>query len=101
LKVNVDWTAVFEYHPIRSYWTDSSTPILIKHISFQHHPFSFDDQPISVKSSIVDIAYDYSKKKNVKKNVFRLKTYNGSEYLFQADDQESMMSWIQAIQTNN
>ncbi|XP_033762340.1 uncharacterized protein LOC117343900 isoform X2 [Pecten maximus] len=61
------------------------------------HPFSFEDQPISIKSSIVDIAYDYTKKKNV----FRLKTYNGSEYLFQADEHEAMLSWIRAIQENN
>ncbi|XP_060065954.1 rho GTPase-activating protein 21-like isoform X2 [Ylistrum balloti] len=61
------------------------------------HPFSFEDQPISIKSSIVDIAYDYTKKKNV----FRLKTYNGSEYLFQADEPEAMLSWIRAIQENN
>ncbi len=56
-----------------------------------------DDQPVSVKSSIVDIAYDYTKKKNV----FRLTTYNGSEYLFQADDHESMIEWIRIIQVNN
>ncbi|XP_069112527.1 rho GTPase-activating protein 23-like isoform X2 [Argopecten irradians] len=61
------------------------------------HPFSFEDQPVSIKSSIVDIAYDYTKKKNV----FRLKTFNGSEYLFQADEHDSMLSWIHAIQENN
>ncbi|OWF42359.1 rho GTPase-activating protein 21-like isoform X2 [Mizuhopecten yessoensis] len=61
------------------------------------HPFSFEDQPISIKSAIVDIAYDYTKKKNV----FRLKTYNGSEYLFQAEEHEAMLSWIRAIQENN
>lgn len=61
------------------------------------HPFTFDEQPISVKSAFVDIAYDYTKKRNV----FRLKTYNGSEYLFQADDHETMLSWIEAVQKNN
>ncbi|CAG2251042.1 ARHGAP21_23 [Mytilus edulis] len=61
------------------------------------HPFAFDEQPISVKSSMVDIAYDYTKKRNV----FRLKTYNGSEYLFQADDHDTMLSWIEAVQKNN
>ena len=60
-------------------------------------PTSCDEQPISVKSSIVDIAYDYTKKKNV----FRLTTYNGSEYLFQADDREVMLQWINTIQSNN
>ncbi len=56
-----------------------------------------DEQPISIKSAIVDIAYDYTKRRNV----FRLTTYNGSEYLLQADDHETMMEWIRAIQTNN
>ncbi|XP_064613570.1 uncharacterized protein LOC135477414 isoform X3 [Liolophura sinensis] len=56
-----------------------------------------DEQLISIKSCLVDIANDYTKKKNV----FRLKTYNGSEYLLQADDQDAMSDWIQAIQTNN
>ena len=66
-------------------------------ICFQSHPFSFDEQPISVKAAFVDIAYDYTKKRNV----FRLKTYNGSEYLFQTDDPETMLSWIEAVQKNN
>jgi len=60
-------------------------------------PLPFEDQPISIKSSIIDIAYDYTKKKNV----FRLTTYNGSEYLFQAEDNESMLQWIRVIQENN
>ncbi|KAK3588177.1 hypothetical protein CHS0354_012242 [Potamilus streckersoni] len=59
--------------------------------------FIYDEQPISIKSSIVDIAHSYTKKKNV----FRLKTYNGSEYLFQADDHDTMLSWIDAIKRNN
>jgi len=59
-------------------------------------PTASDEQPISVKSSIVDIAYDYTKKKHV----FRLTTYNGSKYLFQAEDQEDMLDWIKAIQAN-
>ena len=50
-----------------------------------------------MKASIVDIAHGYTKKKNV----FRLQTYNMSEYLFQADDLETMMSWIEAIKGNN
>ncbi|XP_022304252.1 rho GTPase-activating protein 23-like isoform X6 [Crassostrea virginica] len=61
------------------------------------HTFSFDDQPISIKSCLVDIAHDYTKKKNV----FRLKTFNGSEYLFQAEENSAMLDWIRAIQTNN
>ena len=33
--------------------------------------------------------------------MFRLQTYNMSEYLFQADDQEAMLAWIEAIKRNN
>ncbi|PFX24563.1 rho GTPase-activating protein 21-A-like isoform X2 [Stylophora pistillata] len=62
-----------------------------------HQEESSDEQPISIKSSIVDIAHDYTKRKNV----FRLTTFNGSEFLFQSEDPESMMSWIEAIQANN
>ncbi|XP_056007298.1 rho GTPase-activating protein 21-like isoform X7 [Ostrea edulis] len=61
------------------------------------HTFSFDDQPVSIKSCLVDIAHDYTKKKNV----FRLKTFNGSEYLFQAEENITMLDWIRAIQSNN
>ncbi|CAH1789552.1 unnamed protein product [Owenia fusiformis] len=60
-------------------------------------PALYDEAPINIASSMIDIAYDYTKRKNV----FRLTTYNGSEFLFQAEDQESMLSWIRAIQTNN
>lgn len=38
-----------------------------------------DEKPISIKSCIVDIAYDYRKRENV----FKFTTYNGSQYLFQ------------------
>ncbi|KAH3894412.1 hypothetical protein DPMN_018569 [Dreissena polymorpha] len=44
-----------------------------------------------------DIAHSYTKRKNV----FRLKTYNGSEYLLQADDQMDMQVWIRHISANN
>ena len=60
-------------------------------------PSACEDGPISIKSSIVDIAYDYTKKKNV----FRLTTYNGSEYLCQAEDNDAMLRWIHSIQANN
>jgi len=52
-------------------------------------------QPISVKGCMVDIAYDYTKKKNV----FRLTTPTGSEYLFQAEDRSTMLAWIKTIQS--
>lgn len=55
------------------------------------------EQPVSIKGSLVEVATDYTKKKYV----FRLTTQNGSEFLFQADDSDTMMSWIQAIKTNS
>ncbi|XP_038077451.1 rho GTPase-activating protein 21-B-like isoform X2 [Patiria miniata] len=57
---------------------------------------SSDDHPISIKASMVDIAYDYTKKKNV----FRLSTSTGSEYLIQVSDTKTMLAWITAIQAN-
>ena len=67
-------------------------------ISFQQPSFSFEEPPISIKSCLVDIAHDYSRKR---KNVFRLTTYSDSVYLLQAEDKGTMMSWIQAIKINN
>ncbi|XP_014665451.1 PREDICTED: uncharacterized protein LOC106807587 [Priapulus caudatus] len=60
-------------------------------------PLNYDEPPISIKSAIIDIAHDYTKRKYV----FRLTTYNGSEYLLQTEDIPSMMLWIQAIQANS
>ncbi|XP_066303239.1 rho GTPase-activating protein 23-like isoform X2 [Branchiostoma lanceolatum] len=59
-----------------------------------------DEHPISIKGSIPDIAYDYTKRKNV----FRLLTHstvNCVEYLFQAENHDDMLSWISAIQNNS
>ncbi|XP_078571386.1 rho GTPase-activating protein 23-like isoform X3 [Branchiostoma floridae x Branchiostoma japonicum] len=59
-----------------------------------------DENPISIKGSIPDIAYDYTKRKNV----FRLLTHstvNCVEYLFQAENHDDMLSWISAIQNNS
>ena len=42
-------------------------------------PAAADENHISIMASMVDIAYDYTKKKNV----FRLSTSNGSDYLIQ------------------
>ncbi len=56
-----------------------------------------EEQPISVRSCIVEIAHDYTKKKHV----FRVMTSHGSEFLFQADDRDTMLSWIKAIQYNS
>eukprot|EP00051_Salpingoeca_urceolata_P002860 m.53324 g.53324 ORF g.53324 m.53324 type:complete len:1345 (+) comp12373_c1_seq1:464-4498(+) len=52
---------------------------------------------VSVKHGICDIAYDYTKRKNV----IRLVAFNGAEYLLQASDRASMLDWIQCIQANS
>ena len=48
----------------------------------------------SVKSALVDIAYDYKKRKNV----FRLQTFNGAVCLIQATGKDDMLAWIKAVQ---
>ncbi|GAB1603437.1 rho GTPase-activating protein 21-A-like isoform X5 [Argonauta hians] len=56
------------------------------------------DQPVSIKSSSVEVATDYTKKKNV----FRLTIHNpASEFLFQAEDSDTMKSWIQALRSSS
>ncbi|KJE92516.1 hypothetical protein CAOG_003469 [Capsaspora owczarzaki ATCC 30864] len=52
---------------------------------------------ISIKSCICDIAYDYTKRKNV----FRLRAFNGAEYLLEAQDNDDMLDWIKKIHDNN
>eukprot|EP00063_Salmo_salar_P035493 XP_014010328.1 PREDICTED: spectrin beta chain, non-erythrocytic 1 isoform X2 [Salmo salar] len=49
--------------------------------------------PISLKDAACEVALDYKKKKHV----FKLKATDGNEYLFQANDDEEMNSWMQAI----
>ncbi|CAM1309539.1 ARHGAP21 (predicted) [Pycnogonum litorale] len=67
--------------------------------STTHLPVGSSDEhpPINVKSCMVDIAYDYTKKKHV----FRLNTYGASEFLLQAEDNADMLRWIQTIQDNS
>lgn len=67
-------------------------------IFLQQSAFGFEEPPVSIKSCLVEIVHDYSRKR---KNVFRLTTYTESVYLLQAEDKGTMMSWIQAIKTNN
>ncbi|XP_064788756.1 spectrin beta chain, non-erythrocytic 1-like isoform X1 [Oncorhynchus masou masou] len=49
--------------------------------------------PISLKDAACEVALDYKKKKHV----FKLKATDGNEYLFQANEDEEMNSWMQAI----
>jgi hypothetical protein len=57
---------------------------------------SVDSYPINLKNATIDIAYDYTKRKNV----FKVNTFSNSEYLFQTIDYESMIEWIRAMQEN-
>ena len=52
--------------------------------------------PIALRASgtQVDVAYDYTKRKNV----FKISTPPGSEYLFQTSDHDSMLEWIREMQ---
>jgi len=50
------------------------------------------EQPLDLSGGEAKIAIDYIKKENV----FRLRLSNGSDYLFQAKDQEEMAAWINA-----
>lgn len=52
--------------------------------------------PINIKNSLIDIAYDYTKRKNV----FKIRSVN-SEYLFQTIDHDSMLEWIRVMQENS
>lgn len=58
---------------------------------------SVDSYPINLRDSHIDVAYDYNKRKCV----FKVVTYNNSEYLFQTADHDSMMEWIRAMQENS
>lgn len=54
-------------------------------------------QPIPVRSTIIEIANDYVKRKHV----FRMVTSHGNEYLFQAEDTGSMVSWVNTLRDAN
>ncbi|XP_034783719.2 spectrin beta chain, erythrocytic-like isoform X1 [Acipenser ruthenus] len=52
------------------------------------------EDPLSLKNAACEILTNYKKKKHV----FRLRLHDGSEYLFQAKDEEELQSWVQAVQ---
>ncbi|KAM3863613.1 rho GTPase-activating protein 23 [Diretmus argenteus] len=56
-----------------------------------------DDQPISIRGCLVDIAYSETKRKHA----LRLTTQDFCEYLLQADDREDMLDWIKVIRENS
>jgi len=53
----------------------------------------YEEKPVKLVESEVQVANDYTKRKNV----FRVKTDGGSEYLFQAENESLMKDWVTAI----
>ncbi|XP_038606020.1 rho GTPase-activating protein 23 [Tachyglossus aculeatus] len=56
-----------------------------------------DPAPISIRASLVDISYSETKRRHV----FRLTTADFCEYLFQAEDRDSLLGWVRAIRENS
>merc|ERR1719342_676881 len=53
----------------------------------------YEEKPVKLVESEVEVANDYTKRKNV----FRVKTDAGSEYLFQAENECLMKEWVHVI----
>ncbi|XP_066498174.1 rho GTPase-activating protein 23 isoform X2 [Hoplias malabaricus] len=58
---------------------------------------SDDEQPISIRGCLVDIAYSETKRKNA----LRLTTQDFCEYLLQAEDRDDMLDWIKVIRESS
>jgi len=56
-----------------------------------------NEQPIDIKDLTCELAVDYKKKKNV----FRIRNQNGTEFLFQAKDQDDMHQWLSKFKSSN
>ncbi|KAJ0057919.1 hypothetical protein NL108_004435 [Boleophthalmus pectinirostris] len=56
-----------------------------------------EDQPVSIRGCLVDIAYSETKRKNA----LRLTTQDFCEYLLQAEDRDDMLDWIKVIRENS
>ncbi|KAG5262998.1 hypothetical protein AALO_G00281310 [Alosa alosa] len=56
-----------------------------------------DEQPISIRGCLIDIAYSETKRKHT----LRLTTQDFCEYLLQAEDREDMLGWIRVIRENS
>uniref|UniRef100_A0A8B9H3X4 Rho GTPase activating protein 23b n=1 Tax=Astyanax mexicanus TaxID=7994 RepID=A0A8B9H3X4_ASTMX len=62
-----------------------------------HSNQSEDEQPISIRGCLIDIAYSETKRKHT----LRLTTQDFCEYLLQAEDRDDMLSWIRVIRENS
>ncbi|XP_028823831.1 rho GTPase-activating protein 23 isoform X3 [Denticeps clupeoides] len=60
------------------------------------HTHGDDEQPISIRGCLIDIAYSETKRKHT----LRLTTQDFCEYLLQAEDREDMLGWIRVIREN-
>ncbi|KAK3520187.1 hypothetical protein QTP70_017930, partial [Hemibagrus guttatus] len=58
---------------------------------------SEDEQPISLRGCLVDIAYSETKRKNA----LRLTAQDFCEYLLQAEDRDDMLEWIRVIRESS
>ncbi|CAB1341648.1 unnamed protein product [Coregonus sp. 'balchen'] len=56
-----------------------------------------EEQPISIRGCLVDIAYSETKRKHA----LRLTTQDFCEYLLQAEDRDDMLDWIKVIRENS
>ncbi|XP_053706800.1 rho GTPase-activating protein 23 isoform X3 [Synchiropus splendidus] len=56
-----------------------------------------DEQPISIRGCLVDIAYSETKRKHA----LRLTTQDFCEYLLQAEDRDDMLDWIKVFRENS
>merc|ERR1719166_422311 len=54
------------------------------------------EPPIDIAGGQAEVATDYTKKRNV----FRLRLSNGGDYLFQANDNDEMVEWVNSINRN-
>ncbi|XP_037400098.1 rho GTPase-activating protein 23 isoform X1 [Pygocentrus nattereri] len=65
--------------------------------SHGHSSQSEDEQRISIRGCLIDIAYSETKRKHT----LRLTTQDFCEYLLQAEDRDDMLSWIRVIRENS
>ena len=71
----------------------SKTLYMFKDKKMAHENMEYEEKPVKLVESEVEVANDYTKRKNV----FRVKTDAGSEYLFQAENENLMKDWVQVI----
>ncbi len=56
---------------------------------------------IDVRSSIIDIAYDTNEGLGKKKHTFRLSSQQQTEHLFQVENADDMLRWIEDLQRSS